>query len=798
MTLVPVWAVIGLSWNLLSGYTGLVSFGHAAFFGLGAYTVALGQIHFDLTPWLMIPIAAVLGGIAGLLIGFPTFRLRGHYFALAMLAYPLACSTCSSGSGYQEVTLPMKRDNAGRLHAVRRSPRLHAAGAGDDARRRSLLTRAVERSRFGMALLAIKQNEAAAEAAGIDTLAWKLRAITLSGAIAGAVGGFYAVVLLVVTPQAVFGMLVSAQALTVAMFGGVGTVWGPVIGAVILVPLAETLQRRSGLALSRHPGRGLRPRHHLRHPARAGGHVLEGARLPAQAVGAAGCGVAEQRRIVTTAAAAAPVPLRPKRTAGTGDVVLEVRNLSRSFGGLKAVQDVSFKLRRNEILGIIGPNGAGKTTLFNLLNGFLRPDTGRDPARRPRHVRPQAARALRGRRRPHIPDRAAVPAHVGARTTSWSAPMSAPGPTTRRRQLAADALARVGLSEIADRIAGELTTKELRLMELARALAGQPRMLLLDETLAGLGHDEVDEVIAVIRGSRRDGMTIVDHRAHHAGDGAPGRRFLVLDHGAVHRRGRAGSRHARQPRHRGLSRQEVDGPCSRLKGSSAGYRRSAGAERRLDQGRRRASSSRSSARTAPARPRCSRPSPASCAPSAGPHHVRGPRPAVGRAARSAPHLGIAHVPEGRQVFPSLTVLENLEMGAIHRGRPARLEAEPRAHLQLAPGAGRAPRPVRRHAVGRRAADAGDRPRARLVAEAADAGRAVDGPGADHRRRDLRAADRDPPAIEADRSCWSSSAWRRRCNSPTTATCWKPGASCSKATTQTLRADDRVRKAYLGM
>ena len=109
-----------------------------------------------------------------------------------------------------------------------------------------LISLAIERSRFGMSLVAIKQNEPAAEAAGIDTLAWKMRAIMLSGAIAAAAGGLYAVVLLVVTPDCVFGMLVSAQALMVALFGGVGTLWGPVIGAAILIPLSETLKAQLG------------------------------------------------------------------------------------------------------------------------------------------------------------------------------------------------------------------------------------------------------------------------------------------------------------------------------------------------------------------------------------------------------------------------------------------------------------------------------------------------------------------------------------------------------------------------
>ncbi|WP_417021124.1 branched-chain amino acid ABC transporter ATP-binding protein/permease [Bradyrhizobium algeriense] len=532
MTLVPVWAIFGLSWNLLSGYTGLISFGHAAFFGVGAYAVVLGQIHFDLSPWIMIPIAAILGGIAGLLIGFPTFRLQGHYFALAMLAYPLAILYVFEWLGLQEVTLPIKRDNP-IAYMQFADHRLYTLLALAMMLATILLTRAIERSRFGMALLAIKQNEAAAEAAGINTLAWKLRAVTLSGAIAGAVGGFYAVVLLVVTPQSVFGMLVSAQALTVAMFGGVGTVWGPVIGSVILIPLAETLNAEAG---SRFPGiqgviyglaiicvillapEGLfwKVRDFLR----------KRSAPPAAATSSA------PDVPVAVAIPAAPAPARAKRSVGTGDVVLEVRNLSRSFGGLKAVQDVSFKLRRNEILGIIGPNGAGKTTLFNLLNGFLRPGTGeilldgREMSGRKPHELCEAGigrtfQIMRPFLRMSISDNVVVGAYVRAKTD------------VEARKLAADAIARVGLSEIAERIAGELTTKELRLMELARALAGQPRILLLDETLAGLGHDEADEVVAVIQRLARDGMTIaiIEHTMQAMVRLVDS--FLVLDHGAV-------------------------------------------------------------------------------------------------------------------------------------------------------------------------------------------------------------------------------------------------------------------------
>jgi branched-chain amino acid transport system permease protein len=529
MTLVLVWATFGLSWNILSGYTGLISFGHAAFFGIGAYTTALGQMHFDLSPWLLIPIAGVFGGLAGVLIGFPTFRLRSHYFALAMLAYPLAVLYIFEWLGYQEVTLPIKRENAF-AYMQFSDPRIYTLLALAMMIVVVVLSRAIERSRFGMSLIAIKQNEAAAEAAGINTLLWKLRAIAVSGAIASATGAFYAVVLLVVTPVSVFGMLISAQALTVAMFGGVGTVWGPVIGSTILIPLAEILHANFG---ARFPGiqgvifglaivivilaapEGLFWK----------GQEFVRRRWPAL--------LASGRPKQSGAAVAIPEPARcTPRPGGEGKAILSVRGLSRSFGGLKAVQDVSFDVAQGSILGIIGPNGAGKTTVFNLLNGFLKPDSGsillegRDVVGWTPHAMCNAGvgrtfQIMRPFPRLSVTDNVTVGAFVHAATDDEA------------RRLAEQSVARVGLSDVADRLAVELTTKQLRLMELARALAGQPRLLLLDETLAGLGSAEVTEVVSVLRRLAGEGITIViiEHTMH-----AMVRlvdRFLVLDHGAV-------------------------------------------------------------------------------------------------------------------------------------------------------------------------------------------------------------------------------------------------------------------------
>jgi ABC-type branched-subunit amino acid transport system ATPase component/ABC-type branched-subunit amino acid transport system permease subunit len=519
MTLVPIWAVFGVSWNILSGYGGQLSFGHAAFFGIGAYVVTLALVYWNLTPWLGIPLGMIVAGLAAVLIGLPTFRLRGHYFALSMLAYPLAILYFLQYLGFQEMSLPMHRENPAAFLEFT-NPHAYTLIAVGLLVAGVLACLAVENSRFGLALLAIRQNELAAEAAGINTRLWKMRALVVSGMIAAAAGGLYACVLLVVTPDSVFGMLVSAQAVVVTLFGGVASVWGPAIGAAILVPLAESLNAELGNIL---PG--------------IQGVVYGAAMIGVMLASPDGLFWTIRDRFLRPSA---PAPLPASLAGGAprttqpvrASPLLHVENLSRSFGGLRAVSGVGFDVGSGEILGIIGPNGAGKTTLFNLLNGVLPADdgvatlAGQSMLHRKVHAvcRMGVGRTFQVVRSfPRLPllDNVIVGAY-GAGLSDADAVASA-----------AYALQRVGLTAQAGIAAAQLTNKQLRLMELARALAGAPRLLLLDETLAGLGHDECNDVLDVLQRLRNEGLTIViiEHTMHAMMRIAD--RFVVLDHGRV-------------------------------------------------------------------------------------------------------------------------------------------------------------------------------------------------------------------------------------------------------------------------
>jgi ABC-type branched-subunit amino acid transport system permease subunit len=226
LTLVLVWATMGLAWNIISGYAGQTSFGHQAFFGIGAYVTVLLVVTARLSPWIGVVVGMAAAVVAAVLIGLPTFRLAGIYFALATLAYPLIFRIVMDYFGYQEVSIPMVRDRPVAFMQFR-DPRAYdllalAALAGT-----LLLSHWIEGARLGYALRALKANEQAAEAAGVDTFRAKMTAYMLSAAPAAVIGAIYAhAILFVVTPDAVFGVLVIVQTLVVCLVGGVGSKWG--------------------------------------------------------------------------------------------------------------------------------------------------------------------------------------------------------------------------------------------------------------------------------------------------------------------------------------------------------------------------------------------------------------------------------------------------------------------------------------------------------------------------------------------------------------------------------------------
>ncbi len=516
LAVIPIWAVLGISWNVFSGYSGLISFGHAAFFGVGAFTVSLGLVNFGLTPWIGVPLGAVTGALTAGLIGIPTFRLRGVYFALAMLAYPLSMIYVFDWLGLQEITLPMMREN-GPAYMQFSDNRIYQLLSLLLFVIASVTCLFIERSRFGRSLLAIKQNEMAAEACGVDTFKWKLYAILISGAMAGAAGGLFAVVQLVVTPASVFGLVTSAQAMILTLFGGAGILWGPVIGAAVLLPFSETLHAELGHLI---PG--------------ITGMVYGAAIVLVMVLAPEGIYwrvkdlIGRRTPVLPQVDISAATPgVRPVVEARRSHVrsetkLLRIENISKSYGGLGAVKDVSFDVFEGEIVGVIGPNGAGKTTLFNMLNGLVSPSSGgiifndKDvtsfkPNRRCKAGMGRTFQVVRSFPRMTVEENVLVGAYVRAdnEKDAW-----------RRARSAMDL---VSLTSRAETLAASISNKDLRLMELARALAGEPRLLLLDEPLAGTRgrrSSGIDRHPEAAGGGRTDHS---DHRAYDAGNGRSGR-----------------------------------------------------------------------------------------------------------------------------------------------------------------------------------------------------------------------------------------------------------------------------------
>jgi branched-chain amino acid transport system permease protein len=233
-----MWVALAQSWNLMSGLTGYVSFGHVAFFGTGAYAAGILIVN---NGWHWIP-ASVVGGVAAcglaLVIGFPCLRLKGPYFAIAMLGLNEVMRVLVSyfeglTGGGLGLSLPT-------LHAsVEIYYLMGAAALVVTAAAHLIIT-----SRFGLRLMTIREDEVAAEAMGIDTARHKLAAFLISAFIPGVVGGFFARDQGYIEPISVFPLITTITMIVMALFGGKGTVWGPVLGAVLLFVLQELVWAR--------------------------------------------------------------------------------------------------------------------------------------------------------------------------------------------------------------------------------------------------------------------------------------------------------------------------------------------------------------------------------------------------------------------------------------------------------------------------------------------------------------------------------------------------------------------------
>lgn len=256
--LIFFWAYLGTSWNILGGFAGQLSLGHAVFFGVGAYTSTILFVNFGITPWIGMPIAGLVAGAVGLCIGFVSFRygLKGPYFALATIAtaevFRLVFNNLEPVGAAMGILIPLQGNAPAVFQFSAKYPYYYIALA---MMLMSLeAARAIKRSRLGYQMVALRENEDTAESLGVDTRSVKLIAIGVSAFLTGMGGSFYAQYFFYIDPATTFGISISVDIAIRSIIGGLGTLAGPVVGAVILTPLSELTRivfggRHAGVAL---------------------------------------------------------------------------------------------------------------------------------------------------------------------------------------------------------------------------------------------------------------------------------------------------------------------------------------------------------------------------------------------------------------------------------------------------------------------------------------------------------------------------------------------------------------------
>ena len=526
-------SLVAMGLVLLTGVGGLTSFGQAAFCGFGAYTTAVLTTAYGVSPWLTLPASLVVSGIAAVLLGLVTVRLSGHYLPLGTIAWGIGLFYLFS-----------KLEFLGRNDGISGIPPL-SIGAfkmlSPDTiyyaiwiavLLAALLTMNLLDSRTGRAIRALRRGHVAAEAFGVQTPRAKLLVFIYAAVLAGLSGWLYAHFQRAANPTP-FGAQAGIEYLFIAVVGGAGYVWGGVLGAAIVVILKEVLQSylpyifggQSQLEtivfgimlvlLLQLAPQGVWPWLMSKLP------FKPGRKTPDTSV------KLEHR----------------ERAPGTSPVLLHIDKARKQFGGVLAVNDVSFDVNAREIVALIGPNGAGKSTTFNLITGVLTATSGKiavlgnEVANAPPQEVVKLGVARTFQHVKLVPDmtvleNVAIGAHLRGNSGAISSMLRLDrADEAKLLAEAARQIARVGLSDQIDQLAGSLSLGQQRIVEIARALCVDPMLLLLDEPAAGLRHMEKQRLGALLRDLRAGGMSVllVEHDMGFVMDLAD--RIVVLDFG---------------------------------------------------------------------------------------------------------------------------------------------------------------------------------------------------------------------------------------------------------------------------
>jgi ABC-type branched-subunit amino acid transport system ATPase component/ABC-type branched-subunit amino acid transport system permease subunit len=533
LTYVGLSAIVALGLVVLTGHAGLTSFGQAAYVGLGAYITAVLTLRYGASPWLTLPLVLVVAAAGSYFGALITVRLSGHYLPLATIAFAvsayflfgaLSITGGQTGlSGIPRLSLfGIELKEAWQFYAIV-AVLLFFIMLG--------LNNLID-SRMGRAIRALSGSNAMAEAMGIDTRAIKVAVFVLACILASLTGWLYAHFQQFVNPSP-FSLNQGIEYLFMAVVGGAANLWGALLGSGLVIVLQQWLQTVLP-AIVGHGGNfeivvfgvliillfqfapdGLTPRL---------GRLI-------------GLGGVAPRQL----AKAAPLPRRPK--AGIGTPLLNVGNARKAFGGVLANKDISLDLNAGEVLAVIGPNGAGKSTFFDLVSGAAPADSGSFafcgtsiagmPARLIarlginrtfQHVRILPAMS--------VIENVALGAHQRGSKGMLSAMLRLD--RIEESQILGEAqrqLARTGLADVAWSEAGSLPLGQQRLLEIARALAADPQVLLLDEPAAGLRHKEKEALASLIAALKSEGIGVL--LVEHDMDFVMGLadRILVLDYG---------------------------------------------------------------------------------------------------------------------------------------------------------------------------------------------------------------------------------------------------------------------------